>query len=235
MTPSQLKRIHIALDQCGGRVKDAAVILGVPTRHLNEVIAEYPELQSYSEDCKPPSEEEAFYGPPVRPDDMENALARADKASIEERKLTKSLTELGISPSQMSEVMGFYKFGRDQFHTLRHSATGGIASSLFATLAYQKELIKDIADAKASGDVERESMLREDYGRIVNAINSTYDRVLNAYRLNLSVEAAKMAAKNGDKRKGKPAFPPLAIQVNGGDVSVTSGQPVQDAGSEAAA
>lgn len=234
MTPTQLKRIHIALDQCAGRVKDAAAIIGVPVRHLNEIIAEYPELQSYNPDCKPPTNEETLCGPPLRPGDIEDALAKADAVSREEKRLVKSLVELGIPVAQREEVMGFYKFGRDQFHTLRHSATGGIASSLFATLAYQKELIQDINSAKAAGDLERETMLREDYGRIVNAINSTYDRVLNAYRLNLSVEAAKMAASKEGKRKGKPAFPPLAIQVNGGDVSVTTPQSVQEMKPEAA-
>lgn len=224
MTPAQLRRVHVALDQCGGRVKEAAAILGIPTNALDDIIEDHPELQAYSPEAQAPTDDEAALRMPVVKGDAANALALAEAAGRQEKALAKSMASMGVKATQMDRVLGFYKFGRDHLSNMRHLMGGGICQTFLANIDYRDELLTEIKAAASSGEVEREKMLREDLGRINQAINASYDRVMQAYKIEMGVQAAKQAAKGYKKKPGAPAFPPLAVQANGPLTIVQGGQ-----------
>lgn len=224
MTQAQLRRVHVALDQCGGRVKEAATVLGIPAQALQDIIEDNPELKAYSPDAKAPTDEEAAMRMPVVKGDAENALALAESAGRQERALVRSMAAMGIGAKQMDRVIGFYQFGRDHFTHMRHLMGGGICQTFLANIEYRDGLLEEIKAAASSGEAEREKMLREDLGRINTAINASYDRVMHAYKIEMAVQAAKTSAKSEKKKPGAPSFPPLAVQANGPLTIVQGGQ-----------
>jgi hypothetical protein len=217
MSPQQLKRIHIALDQTKGKVSTAAGLLGLTVGALRDIIADHPELKSYSADAQPPTPAELVTRPPLveaAPSETELLEAHA-KATVQ---LRSGFESIGVKPGSLNQAVSFHAFGKAHFRDMRHFIGGGIAK-LYADLFSEREdVLKEIASAILAKDVDRERLLREDHGRITDAIIKVYDRCLEAWRLQAAVDAAK-AAKNQPKAKAQPAFAPLAMQVNG-NVSV---------------
>jgi hypothetical protein len=221
MTVAQRKQCHIALEQTGGSVCDAARLLGVSEETLSREIEENPELQSYGE-CSQPSAEETVKGPPLPAPLMSEAMSRANMMREDERNVALAVIGAGVTSRQLGEVMGFYRLGIDHFNSIRHCAYGGLAASYFRLMEYQKVLIDEIKEAKNKGDTELESIRREDFSRIANCLNQTFDRMLQAWKIQVGVEAAKAAsAKQGEVRR-KPGFAPLQMAVAG---NVTVHQP----------
>jgi len=221
MTVAQRKRFHIALEQTGGSTYDAAKLLGISEGTLRREIEENPELQSYGE-CSQPSQEETVKGPPLPAPLFGEAMNRAQMMREDERSVALAVVGAGVTSRQLGEVMGFYRLGIDHFNSIRHCAYGGLAASYFRLMEYQKVLIGEIKEAKDAGNAELEAVRREDFSRIANCINQTFDRMLQAWKIQVSVEAAKAASSKQGEARRKPGFAPLSMNVAG---NVTVHQP----------
>jgi hypothetical protein len=214
LTPEQLKRVHIALEQTDGNVPAAAALIGLSREALRKIMAEYPELQSYKGDATPPSEAETIARPalPVVGKD-EADLALAMKKADEQ--VREGFDAIGVSGGALDQAMAFRQFGKFHFQDMRHFIGGGVAK-LFADLMSDiKTVREEIADPAAKPDIELQKALREDRSRLVKMALDTYDRVRQAALDAAVIEAKKAEAKNGGKRKNAPAFAPLAMKVEG--------------------
>jgi hypothetical protein len=216
MTVDYIRRVHQVMEVCGGKVDAAAVALRISVKDLNAIIEDHPELKSYSDGVEPPSEIEAISREPLVPstvDGSETAIVAAMKEA--EKSLESGLSSIGVKPGSIKQVVAFHQFGALHFKSMRHLIGGGIVKLYTDLFSEREELLDDIRKI-AGADNDRERLLREDLGRINEAIIKVYDRCLAAWQIQAKLDAAKAAAKESNKKKGgPPGFAPLAMNVQG--------------------
>jgi hypothetical protein len=211
MTPEKLKRIHIALDQTRS-IKGASSLLGYSKDTIRKAVKEHPELRSYLPDFQPPTETETIARPAlIAPDEEELALAvkKSDEA------VRRGFEAIGVTGDALTEALAFRDFGQFHFNDTRHYIGGGMAKLFADLMAEIRDCRREIADCGGIEEaLEREKMLREDRSRLVKHAIDVHDRVREAALTAAVIEAKKVEAKDGKKRR-QPAFAPLAMQVNG--------------------
>lgn len=211
MTPQELKRIHVALDQCDGNITGAARLLGMSFDRMKRIISENDELKSYLPGATAPSETEAMASRAVVAP-TEDELAVATKNS--DAQVRKGFDAIGVTGDALTEAMAFRDFGRFHFKDTLHFVGGGVAK-LFADLMAEIKVVRKEIET-VGPDPEMQKILREDRSRLVGHTIQVYDRVREGSLTAAAIEAKKREAdKNKDKPKGKPAFAALAMNVNG--------------------
>lgn len=216
MTVDYLRRVHQALEVCGGNTDTAAVALRIPEKELKVIIEDHPELKSYSDGVEPPGELETIAREPLVPSQVKGNDAAIVAAMKEaEKSLEDGLHAIGVKPGSIKQVVAFHQFGAIHFRNMRHLIGGGIIKLYTDLFSEREELLVEIKSVSGS-DNDRERLLREDLGRINEAIIKVYDRCLAAWQIQAKLDAAKAAAKEaGKKKSGSPGFAPLAMNVEG--------------------
>lgn len=220
LTPDQLKRIHMALDQCEGQLSPAAALLGITRESLKKLIKDYPELSSYVDGATPPTEAETIARPalPVATKEETDLVEATRKA---DEQVQQGFEAIGVKGEALTEAMAFREFGKHHFIDMRHFIGGGVAKLFADLVADVKSVRNEIDDPSNKVDAEIQRMLREDRSRLVKLALDTYDRVRQATLDAAMIEAKRKEAKDGKKR-AQPAFSPLAVKC---DTLVVNEQP----------
>jgi hypothetical protein len=218
MTREQLKRVHMALEQHGGKISPAATLLGISPDSLKRIIRDEPELRSYLKDAQPPEEAETLARPAVPAiTAKDEALVRAVRAA--DSQLRDSFEATGIKGESLEQAMAFRQLGQLHFSGIREFVGGGVAKLFADLMADIKDTRKEI-EKTSLDDPELQKVLREDRSRLVKMALDTYDRVRQATTDAAMIEAKKQEMKQAGK-KGKPGFTPLGVAMNvNGNVTV---------------
>lgn len=216
MTIEHSRRIHHVLETCGGNTDAAAIVLGIPERELIEIMDDHPELKSYKDGAEPPTDAEVMSREPLAPSPVTGSEVEVVAAMKRaEDSLKDGLKSIGVKPGALNQVVAFHQFGALHFKSMRHLIGGGIVK-LYTDLFTDREDILDEIKRVGGCDNDRERLLREDLGRVNDAIIKVYDRCLAAWQIQAKLDAAKAAAKEaGKKKSGPPGFAPLAMNVEG--------------------
>jgi hypothetical protein len=216
MTIEYSRRVHQVLETCGGKTDAAAIVLRIPEKDLLAIIEDHPELKSYQDGVEPPDDTEAISREPLALSPVTGKeLEVAEAMRRAEASLRDGLSSIGVKPGALNQVVAFHQFGALHFKSMRHLIGGGIVK-LYTDLFTDREDILGEIKRVSGGDNDRERLLREDLGRVNDAIIKVYDRCLAAWQIQAKLDAAKAAAKEAGKKKGgPPGFAPLAMKVNG--------------------
>ena len=220
---TQLKRIHIALEQTGGQRKEAAELLGMSENQLDHWIRKHRELTSYAKDATPPSELETLGREPIeRTPEGEIAMAVA-KA---ERQVREGFAAIGVRGEALEQAIAFRNFGKFHFEDMRQYTGGSVAKLLADLMALQKKVVDDFTGTPLT-DTEIQGILRTHHDRIVGRIIEVYDRVRDSALTSAIIEAKRkeMALQKGRGRPGfAPLVPAVAMSVQG-NVTVNDPEP----------
>lgn len=203
-----LKRIHVALDQMG-TIGGAAAVMGVSETVIRNAIKTHPELQSYLPQTTLPLEVETIARKPLPIDAGHADTLAAVKAA--DAQVRAGFESIGVEGEALTQAMAFKEFGRLHFQSMRHYISGGVAKLFADLMAEIKEVNEDIARGT---DLEHEIALREDRSRLVKLTIDVYDRVREASLTAATIEAKKKEAQDA-RKKSRPAFTPLAMNVHG--------------------
>ena len=221
LSTDQLKRIHMALEQSEGRLSPAAALLNISRDSLKKIVGQYPELSSYLDGAKPPTDAETIARPALPPTNEETDIVAAVKAG--DTQIQQGFDSIGITGTSLSEAVAFAQFGRQHFGTMREFISGGVCKLFSDLVGDVKKLREEIEDPAIKVDVDMQRMLREDRSRLLKLALECYDRTRQAAYDAAAIEAKRAEARNG-KKKAAPAFAPLAVKC---DTLVVNEQPKQ--------
>lgn len=216
LSPAQLKRVHVALEESRGNVARAAILIGTSAAGLAEIIESYPELASYRPAAGPPSEDAVML--------RNRSVAKRN----EPQSVNEGFRSIGFSQAEADGAVALADFGRNHFAALRNYSSGCMATLLRDLIDTTKEVAQEIRDANPD-DTEKQKALREDRSRLVSHCLALHDRVTQAALVNAQIAAKKQEARDAGSRTkpGPPAFAPLAMKVDG-NVTVVQSPPSQN-------
>lgn len=213
ISEDDILKANTFLKEVDGNIEEAALLMGVKTEELEDLIDESPVLKSmYGKDRKAIPYDDAKKAARQLPPALTNppSVRIAEALVTQENQLSVPLTNLGFSPTEAKDIVSIEEFAGQHFDRSLAILHGGMVKTAMRLIFQASEIEKKYLQDPSLEQKDRDSWW-EIYFRILENIRKQNDQAQKAALTRAMIKSQK-------QNKGKPGFqsgvPSVAIQVN---------------------